>query len=170
MDDVYSFLFFIAIIVINIVFQNAKKKSRRTKQKLPPIEPPKDLPNRQENLPSAENRTLDYMMAKPKAENNKKDTTVIYTEPEFIKEEREPQFSNVYQEYLKQKEAHLRREAETDYMQSTKTQSDDTKKKMQIDIAHEHIMNAIMYAQVLETPKSIHYLKRYGIRRIIHKD
>ena len=48
--------------------------------------------------------------------------------------------------------------------------STDEKKKVQIDIAHESIMNAIMYAQVLEMPKSVYYLKRYGIKRIIHKD
>ena len=57
-----------------------------------------------------------------------------------------------------------------DYIQKTEIKSTDEKKKVQIDIAHESIMNAIMYAQVLEMPKSIYYLKRYGIKRIIHKD
>ena len=41
---------------------------------------------------------------------------------------------------------------------------------LQIDIEKKHIMQAITYAQVLERPKSLEYLKRFGIRRIVHKD
>ena len=43
-------------------------------------------------------------------------------------------------------------------------------KKIQIDIEKEHIIKAITYAQVLEQPKSLQYLKRFGIKRVIHKD
>ena len=170
MEDLLSFLFFVAIIVLNGLFQNARRKARRQNQP-PPI--PLDLPKEPQPQPVKSERTLDYMMAKPQESHDK---PVVYTEPEFIlepvKEEPVVQYdiNNVYQEYLQQKKQYRQENAPTDYIQRTQIRSADTKKKMQIDIERENIMNAIMYAQVLEMPKSVYYLKRYGIKRIIHKD
>ncbi|WP_303997459.1 hypothetical protein [Megamonas hypermegale] len=170
MEDLLSFLFFVAIIVLNGLFQNARRKACRQSQP-PPIPP--DLPKEPQPQPAKSERTLDYMMAKPQESHDK---PVVYTEPEFIpdpvKEEPAVQYdiNNVYQEYLQQKKQYRQENAPTDYIQRTQIRSADTKKKMQIDIERENIMNAIMYAQVLEMPKSVYYLKRYGIKRIIHKD
>lgn len=166
MEDLLSFLFFIAIVVLNGLFQNYKRKTRRQNQ------PPPNLPDLPKKIPQQSpkpERTLDYMMAQPKEKNT---ASVIYTEPEFIKEEPVNQYdiNNVYQEYLQKKESYQKENTVADYIKRTQIQSTDTKKKMQIDIEREHIMNAIMYAQVLEMPKSVYYLKRYGIKRIIHKD
>lgn len=164
MEDLYSFLFFVAIIVLNGLFQNAKRKARKKKTNLPP---PQDMPQIPKQKQKQE-QTLDYMMAKP---TQKQTVEAIYTEPEFIKEEPVIQrdINNVYQEYLKRNDEYQKNK-DKDYIQQTQIETNDTKKKMQINIEREHIMNAIMYAQVLEMPKSVYYLKRYNIRRIIHKD
>lgn len=170
MEDLLSFLFFVAIIVLNGLFQNARRKARRQNQP-PPIPP--DLSKEPQPQSAKSERTLDYMMAKPQESYDK---PAVYTEPEFIpetvKEEPAVQYdiNNVYQEYLQQKKQYRQENASTDYIQRTQIRSADTKKKMQIDIERENIMNAIMYAQVLEMPKSVYYLKRYGIKCIIHKD
>ena len=173
MDGLYSFLIFVVIIVINMLFQRAKNKARYQKRKLPPKVYKEDFPPEQEKNPTRGERPLDYMMVRPKAQNV--DKTEVYTESEIVEEKIsvEPQkddVNNIYQEYLKQKEQQLHHKEMKDYIQNTEIKSTDEKKKVQIDIAHESIMNAIMYAQVLEMPKSIYYLKRYGIKRIIHKD
>lgn len=57
-----------------------------------------------------------------------------------------------------------------DFIQQQEIKSLGNSNNLQIDIEKKHIMQAITYAQVLERPKSLEYLKRFGIRRVVHKD
>ena len=79
----------------------------------------------------------------------------------------EQDLQNRYQEKLKQNRTNLQAK---DFIQQTEIKAVDKDKKIQIDIEKEHIIKAITYAQVLEQPKSLQYLKRFGIKRVIHKD
>ena len=56
--------------------------------------------------------------------------------------------------------------------QEIKTPSFDnnTNTSVQIDIEKKHILQAIMYAQVLGAPKSLNYFQHFGIRRVVNKD
>ena len=79
----------------------------------------------------------------------------------------EQDLQNRYQEKLKHNKTNLQAK---DFIQQTEIKAVDKDKKIQIDIEKENIIKAITYAQVLEQPKSLQYLKRFGIKRVIHKD
>ncbi len=57
-----------------------------------------------------------------------------------------------------------------DYVRQGEIKSNEKERKIKINIEKQQIMQAITYAQVLEQPKSITYLKHFGIKRITRKD
>lgn len=158
-------------MIVNI-YTSQKRRAQKKKQR-------QDFPDIYDN-PSPrpkEEKNLDYMMAKPKIRDVKLNDENIQIDlnkenidrlANHINEnEYEQILQNKYQEKLNQNKNISQAK---DYIQQTEIKAIDKDKKIQIDIEKEHIMNAIMYAQVLEQPKSLQYLKRFGIRRIVHKD
>lgn len=135
--------------------------------------------------------TLDYMMSAPKQQDDER----IYREPEIYREpvqvEKQSeishstmsasstdrkivddveQFLRRYQDYTERVNANKTAVVSNkDYIQQGEITSDKSR-KLQINIEKQQIIQAITYAQVLEPPKSLQYLKRFGIRRIMHKD
>lgn len=113
------------------------------------------------------------MMAKPKVNNDNIEIVANDLQQEKINDlaqyidKYEQDLQNRYQEKLKQNRTNLQAK---DFIQQTEIKAVDKDKKIQIDIEKEHIIKAITYAQVLEQPKSLQYLKRFGIKRVIHKD
>ena len=112
-------------------------------------------------------------MAKPKVNNDNIEIVANDLQQEKINDlaqyidKYEQDLQNRYQEKLKQNRTNLQAK---DFIQQTEIKAVDKDKKIQIDIEKEHIIKAITYAQVLEQPKSLQYLKRFGIKRVIHKD
>ena len=113
------------------------------------------------------------MMAKPKVNNDNIEIVANDLQQEKINDltqyidKYEQDLQNRYQEKLKHNRTNLQAK---DVIQQTEIKAVDKDKKIQIDIEKEHIIKAITYAQVLEQPKSLQYLKRFGIKRVIHKD
>ena len=113
------------------------------------------------------------MMAKPKVNNDNIEIVANDLQQEKINDlaqyidKYEQDLQNRYQEKLKQNRTNLQAK---DFIQQTEIKAVDKDKKIQIEIEKEHIIKAITYAQVLEQPKSLQYLKRFGIKRVIHKD
>lgn len=113
------------------------------------------------------------MMAKPRGNNDNIEIVANDLQQEKINDlaqyidKYEQDLQNRYQEKLKQNRTNLQAK---DFIQQTEIKAVDKDKKIQIDIEKEHIIKAITYAQVLEQPKSLQYLKRFGIKRVIHKD
>ena len=113
------------------------------------------------------------MMAKPKVNNDNIEIVANDLQQEKINDlaqyidKYEQDLQNRYQEKLNQNRTNLQAK---DFIQQTEIKAVDKDKKIQIDIEKEHIIKAITYAQVLEQPKSLQYLKRFGIKRVIHKD
>lgn len=113
------------------------------------------------------------MMAKPKVNNDNIEIVANDLQQEKINDlaqyidKYEQDLQNRYQEKLKHNKTNLQAK---DFIQQTEIKAVDKDKKIQIDIEKEHIIKAITYAQVLEQPKSLQYLKRFGIKRVIHKD
>lgn len=113
------------------------------------------------------------MMAKPKVNNDNIEIVANDLQQEKINDltqyidKYEQDLQNRYQEKLKHNRTNLQAK---DFIQQTEIKAVDKDKKIQIDIEKEHIIKAITYAQVLEQPKSLQYLKRFGIKRVIHKD
>lgn len=113
------------------------------------------------------------MMAKPKVNNDNIEIVANDLQQEKINDlaqyidKYEQDLQNRYQEKLKHNKTNLQAK---DFIQQTEIKAVDKDKKIQIDIEKENIIKAITYAQVLEQPKSLQYLKRFGIKRVIHKD
>ena len=108
------------------------------------------------------------MMAKPKVNNDNIEIVANDLQQEKINDlaqyidKYEQDLQNRYQEKLKQNRTNLQAK---DFIQQTEIKAVDKDKKIQIDIEKEHIIKAITYAQVLEQPKSLQYLKRFGDRK-----
>ena len=192
-DSLGPFIFFIIWMAASI-FKAAKKKKqpRRppageepvifdqpTEPKQPPII---TAPMPQQEHPAEPHKTLDYMMAKPK--EDKRDEAQVYreSEPQHTAAAEIPasaadvlaQVQDDYKNYLAQQRfaAEVKADApekELDYIQRTEIASEQAA-KLRISIEKQQITQAITYAQVLEQPKSLQYLRRFGIRRVIHKD
>ena len=152
MEGLAPFLLFLFFMIINI-YTGQKRREQKKRQ------------NRKRNL--------DYMMAKPKVNNDNIEIVANDLQQEKINDlaqyidKYEQDLQNRYQEKLKHNKTNLQAK---DFIQQTEIKAVDKDKKIQIDIEKENIIKAITYAQVLEQPKSLQYLKRFGIKRVIHKD
>ncbi len=188
LKEFFPILFFVLWFVFSLLGKSKKKQSGQTGNDLPEHIPPQPLPEkRNEDIPPQSSRkskrSLDYMMAKPK---RKQDTVYREEQPLEIAvddisvlSKTEPQketvaehMNNVYQDYLdRRKLRNFEQEDEIlDAIQAGEIKSTDKKEKLRINIEKQQIMQAITYAQVLEQPKSLQYLKRFGIKRVVHKD
>lgn len=163
-------MFFVLFIILNI-YTGKKRKEQRKRQQQENSEIYNNPPTTSKNK-----KNLDYMMAKPT-------TNEITLDKESIPQNLEQQKIESLRPYIDEDTSslsdnhqekfilpHQIYSSTKDYIQQTEIKTLDKEKIIQIDIEREHIMNAIMYAQVLEQPKSLAYLKRFGIKRIIHKD
>lgn len=169
MEGLAPFLLFLFFMIVNIyTSQKRREQKKKQRQEFPDIyDNPPPRPKKEKNL--------DYMMAKPKIKDvnlNDRNVQIDLNKENVDKlanrtNEYEQILQNKYQEKLHQNKNISQAK---DYIQQTEIKAIDKDKKIQIDIEKEHIMNAIMYAQVLEQPKSLQYLKRFGIKRIVHKD
>lgn len=169
MEGLAPFLLFLFFMIVNIyTSQKRREQKKKQRQEFPDIyDNPLPRPKKEKNL--------DYMMAKPKIKDvnlNDRNVQIDLNKENVDKlanrtNEYEQILQNKYQEKLHQNKNISQAK---DYIQQTEIKAIDKDKKIQIDIEKEHIMNAIMYAQVLEQPKSLQYLKRFGIKRIVHKD
>lgn len=167
MEGLAPFLLFLFFMIINI-YTGQKHREPKKKQK-------QEFPDIYDNPPPRKNRekNLDYMMAKPKVNNDNIEIVANDLQQEKINDlaqyidKYEQDLQNRYQEKLKQNRTNLQAK---DFIQQTEIKAVDKDKKIQIDIEKEHIIKAITYAQVLEQPKSLQYLKQFGIKRVIHKD
>lgn len=161
-------MLFVLFMIINI-YANTKRREQKKQT-------PQNFPKKYNNPKPQEQKNLDYMMAKPKINDidknneitkiNSKNNTVNSSIPSFN------EYGQVLQNnYLTKTTTNNEISPPLkDYIQQTEIQTSNKEKNIQINIEHEHIFKAIMYAQVLEQPKSFSYLKRFGIKRIIHKD
>lgn len=169
MEGLAPFLLFLFFMIVNI-YTSQKRREQKKKQR-------QEFPDIYDNLPPRpkKEKNLDYMMAKPKIKDvnlNDRNVQIDLNKENVDKlanrtNEYEQILQNKYQEKLHQNKNISQAK---DYIQQTEIKAIDKDKKIQIDIEKEHIMNAIMYTQVLEQPKSLQYLKRFGIKRIVHKD
>lgn len=157
-------------MILNIYTGKKRQEQRKRQQQ--------ENPEIYNNPPttSKTKKNLDYMMAKPA-------TKEITLDKEFIPENLEQQKIDSLTQYINEYTSSLSNNhkekftlsqknfsSTKDYIQQTEIKALDKEKTIQIDIEREHIINAIMYAQILEQPKSLAYLKRFSIKRIIHKD
>ena len=158
MEGLAPFLLFLFFTIINI-YTGQKRREPKKKQK-------QEFPDIYDNPPPRQNRkrNLDYMMAKPRGNNDNIEIVANDLQQEKINDL--AQYIDKYEQDL-QNRTNLQAK---DFIQQTEIKAVDKDKKIQIDIEKEHIIKAITYAQVLEQPKSLQYLKRFGIKRVIHKD
>jgi hypothetical protein len=158
MEGLAPFLLFLFFMIINI-YTGQKRREPKKKQK-------QEFPDIYDNPPPRQNRkrNLDYMMAKPRGNNDNIEIVANDLQQEKINDL--AQYIDKYEQDL-QNRTNLQAK---DFIQQTEIKAVDKDKKIQIDIEKEHIIKAITYAQVLEQPKSLQYLKRFGIKRVIHKD
>lgn len=188
MEGLAPFLFFIALIIINVIAGSAKRKKRQQQQQQQMPEQAQEVPQAQEQSAPVEStepkqtRPLDYMMSKPKGSENPDkvsykepvQTIVInspsnYQEISVDKQDLSWQANDKYQTYLER--ARLKQDEQQDNPDVIRnSEISDKNKKLAISIEKQQIMQAITYAQVLEQPKSLAYLKRFGIKRVVHKD
>lgn len=191
-DKLGPFIFFIIWMAASILKASRKKKQPRRPDEgddtaaagSPPIQnqPPIITAPQQQEQTAEQHKTLDYMMAKPK--EDKPEDARIYreSEPQHTAAAEKPdaaadvlaQVQDDYKNYLAQQRfaAEVKADApekELDYIRRTEIASEQAA-KLRISIEKQQITQAITYAQVLEAPKSLQYLKRFGIRRVIHKD
>lgn len=193
-DSLGPFIFFIIWMAASILKASKKKKQQRRppageepvifEQQTEPKQPPIiTAPMPHQEQPAEQHRTLDYMMAKPK--EDRRDEAQVYRESEpqrTATAEEIPdsaadvlaQVQDDYKNYLAQQRfaAEVKADApekELDYIQRTEIASEQAA-GLRISIERQQITQAITYAQVLEQPKSLQYLRRFGIRRVIHKD
>ncbi|MBS7213109.1 MAG: hypothetical protein KH045_11305 [Megamonas funiformis] len=145
-------------MIINI-YTGQKRREPKKKQK-------QEFPDIYDNPPPRQNRkrNLDYMMAKPRGNNDNIEIVANDLQQEKINDL--AQYIDKYEQDL-QNRTNLQAK---DFIQQTAIKALDKVNKILIDIEKEHIIKAITYAQVLEQPKSLQYLKRFGIKRVIHKD
>lgn len=191
-DSLGPFIFFIIWMAASILKASKKKKQQRRPpageepvifdQQPEPKQPPIITAPPQQEQPAEQHKTLDYMMAKPKADEP--EDAHIYREsgPQHTAAAEIPasaadvlaQVQDDYKNYLAQQRfaAEVKADApekELDYIQRTEIASEQAA-GLRISIEKQQITQAITYAQVLEQPKSLQYLRRFGIRRVIHKD
>lgn len=170
MEGLAPFLLFVLFMILNIYTGKKRQEQRKRQQQ--------ENPEIYNNPPttSKNKKNLDYMMAKPT-------TKEIMLDKESILQNLKQQKIDSSAQYIDEYTCSLSNNHQEkfilppknfsptkDYIQQTEIKNLDKEKTIQIDIEREHIMNAIMYAQVLEQPKSLAYLRRFGIKRIIHKD
>ncbi len=188
LKEFFPILFFVLWFVFSLLGKSKKKPSGQTGNDLPEYIPPQPSPEEQYgDVPKQKEkgkRSLDYMMTKPKRKRDAvyteeqptelaaSETTVVLPKPEPSRETVAEHMNNVYQDYLDRRKLHnFEREDEiVDAIQAGEIKSTDKKEKLRINIEKQQIMQAITYAQVLEQPKSLQYLKRFGIKRVVHKD
>ncbi|WP_278742700.1 hypothetical protein [Megamonas funiformis] len=158
MEGLAPFLLFLFFMIINI-YTGQKRREPKKKQK-------QEFPDIYDNPPPRQNRkrNLDYMMAKPRGNNDNIEIVANDLQQEKINDL--AQYIDKYEQDL-QNRTNLQAK---DFIQQTAIKALDKVNKILIDIEKEHIIKAITYAQVLEQPKSLQYLKRFGIKRVIHKD
>lgn len=184
MEGLAPFLFFIALIIINVLAGSAKKKRQQQQQQLPPD---MEEPTHREDIPiqikmpqqtsEAPKRPLDYMMSKPQRKRQTPEPTQTisintptqYQEIPVDTQELSWQANDKYQAYLQRNK--FKQEIKQDNPDVIRANEiSDKQRKLAINIEKQQIMQAITYAQVLEQPKSLQYLKRFGIKRVMHKD
>lgn len=119
--------------------------------------------------PKAE-RKLDYMMAKPK-------NIDLYNQSPILTKSEDLHRIESAEINIKKDFEYANNNLDTQNSVSNKSVIEQTEIKttekdtsVHIDIEKENILKAITYAQVLEQPKSLNYLKRFGIYRRNHKD
>lgn len=196
MEGLAPFLFFILLIIFNIIAGSARKKKRQQQQQQnqqqEPNQPaqveqpqqPVEIQQQEQpqQPPSEPTRPLDYMMSKPKNEQQPAeapqpepvqtiviDTPNQYQEIPVDKEDLSWQVQDKYKSYLER--TRLKQDEQIDNPDVIRdSEISDKTSKININIEKQQIMQAITYAQVLERPKSLQYLKRFGIKRIVHKD
>ncbi len=188
LKEIFPILFFVLWFVFSLLGKSKKKPPEQTGNDLPEYIPPQPSP-REESRDSSQpkskgKRSLDYMMAKPKQKQDDVYTEevpeqIVITETMMNSSRQEPlretvaeHMNNVYQDYLGRHKLRdfERTDEKLDAIQAGEIKSVDKKEKMRINIEKQQIMQAITYAQVLEQPKSLQYLKRFGIKRVVHKD
>ena len=195
MESLAPFLFFILLIIFNIMAGSARKKKRQQQQQQEQNQPenqpaqaeqpqqPVEIQQQQPQQPPSEpTRPLDYMMSKPKSEQQPVeapqpepvqtiviDTPNQYQEIPVDKEDLSWQVQDKYKSYLER--TRLKQDEQIDNPDVIRdSEISDKTSKININIEKQQIMQAITYAQVLEQPKSLQYLKRFGIKRVVHKD
>ena len=165
MEGLFSFVFFILLIALNIFMQGAKKKAKKRQQlpqqQLPPQQNyPKKIQDISKDLPKKNDKVQNFPQI------NTEDISLDYIapklEPVIIKEDN-------FKEYLSKKNT-LQDNSEVDFIRQTEIKAMDKEQALKISIEKQQILQAITYAQVLEKPKSLQYLKRFAIKRISHKD
>ncbi len=193
-DSLGPFIFFIIWMAASI-FKAAKKKKPKRRPNAgddtviigspsEPSQPPVIIVKKQPEHQSAQPQqtTLDYMMSKPKAD--KAQDVYRETEPENAAADKLPdldteaqqavwqQMQDDYKDYLAQQRFAAEVKADSsdkDYIQQTEISSEQAA-RLRISIEKQQIIQAVTYAQVLEQPKSLLYLKRFGVRRVLHRD
>lgn len=192
MEGLAPFLFFILLIIFNIMAGSARKKKRQQQQQQnqpeqaeQPQQPVEIQQSQQPQQPPSEpTRPLDYTMSKPKNEQQTVeapqpqpepvqtiviDTPNQYQEIPVDKEDLSWQVQDKYKSYLER--TRLKQDEQIDNPDVIRdNEISDKTSKININIEKQQIMQAITYAQVLEQPKSLQYLKRFGIKRVVHKD
>ena len=194
MEGLAPFLFFILLIIFNIMAGSARKKKRQQQQQQQEQNQPEQAEQPQQPVeiqqqqpqqpPSEPTRPLDYMMSKPKNEQQPVeapqpqpepvqtiviDTPNQYQEIPVDKEDLSWQVQDKYKSYLER--TRLKQDEQIDNPDVIRdSEISDKTSKININIEKQQIMQAITYAQVLEQPKSLQYLKRFGIKRVVHKD
>lgn len=170
MEGLGPFLVFIAIMFVNVYTSNKRKKQKRQSQ-IPSDVAINTQAKTKEITPNTK-KHLDYMMAKPKTVKVKSATA----QPVFTDKE-EPLVENITIVNIQDKNQvvvdeslHKKAIINQEIIEQDKTKMPKRDSTVHIDIEKENIMKAIMYAQVLERPKSLDYLKRFGIYRQKHKD
>lgn len=182
MEGLAPFLFFIALIIINVIAGSAKRKKRQQQQQqMPPEQMQTQIPPQAQEepidiqQPTKQTRPLDYMMSQPKNKEPEPVQTIVintpsqYQEIPVDKQDLSWQANDKYQSYLER--ARLKQDEIKDNPDVIRANEiSDNNKQLAISIEKQQIMQAITYAQVLEQPKSLAYLKRFGIKRVVHKD
>lgn len=195
LGDLGPFLFFLLFMALNIISDKKRKQKRRQRQTdIPPI-----IDNPTPKIPRRKKVPIDIVnintkeQEKPKVDITKVFQDLIKLEVEETKPSEHNIETTVYTEKPKVSSLPLTTEnndayatpktsnytsqnivkpqsTTVDFIQQQEIKSLGNNNNLQIDIEKKHIMQAITYAQVLEQPKSLEYLKRFGIRRVVHKD
>lgn len=170
MEGLGPFLVFIAIMFVNVYTSNKRKKQKG--QAKIPSEIAINTEVKTKQVPPNTKKHLDYMMAKPKDIKDKSDNEpIIFTSVEEPKAEKINIFNVQDKKQIVEDESLYKKDIDNqDVIEQTEIKTAKQNSPVHIDIEKENIMKAVMYAQVLERPKSLDYLKRFGIYRQTHKD
>ena len=197
-DSLGPFIFFLIWMAASIFKASKKKKPKRRPNTdddtvvigspSEPSRPPVIIVKKQQQDQPAQSQqaTLDYMMSKPKTDSVQDSQVYRETEPQITAADKLPdleteaqqavwqQMQNDYKDYLAQQRFAAEVKADSpdkalDYIQQTEISSEQAA-RLRISIEKQQIIQAVTYAQVLEQPKSLQYLKRFGVRRVLHRD